>query len=67
MLVPKAATVEAPTYPPVASQTILDLPHFAMVPLPGAGQSRLECCGGCLRVARSLGPLRAGQVPVTTP
>src|SRR3954470_21855557 len=33
MLVPKAATVEAPTYPPVVLQTILDLPHFAMVPL----------------------------------
>jgi hypothetical protein len=32
MLVPKAATVEAPTYPPVVLQTILDLPHFAMVP-----------------------------------
>ena len=34
MLVPKAATVEATSYPPVAPQTTPDLPHFAMVPLP---------------------------------
>jgi protein-disulfide isomerase len=34
MLVPKAATVEAPTYPPVAPQTIFDLPQFAVVPAP---------------------------------
>jgi hypothetical protein len=32
MLVPKAVTVEATTYPPVAPQTTLDLPHFAMIP-----------------------------------
>src|SRR3954471_21165420 len=34
--------------------------------LPGPG--RLECCcGGCVRVAKSSGLLRAGQVPVTMP
>jgi hypothetical protein len=32
MLVPKAATVEATTYPPVAPQTTPNLPQFAMVP-----------------------------------
>src|SRR4051812_22717175 len=33
MLVPKAATVEATTYSPVATQTTPNLPRFAMVPV----------------------------------
>src|SRR3954454_23532616 len=41
-LVPKAATVEAPTYPPVAPQTTLDLPHIAMLP-PGTTADARGC------------------------
>jgi hypothetical protein len=68
MLVPKAATVEAPTYPPVAPQTTLDLPHqiLADAMVPPRADLRLQCAAFNGKLGSGFGSLFNAQVdPVT--